>query len=140
MFFLLLRKYLSLSSYLFPKMAPVLTESIPTQTFPSSRKSAPTSIFPDGIKTSGQHPPLYDQLKSFEEFPSEIGGPTVWNADDYRNSPERWTHHLSEDEVSELGNAADDFKAAGIPLTGISKVFRVFCRRCWTVTTHTSSG
>ena len=102
-------------------MSPGLTDSIPEQVS-IGKKSVSKSIFPDGIKTSGQHPPLYEQLKPFDEFPSEISGPTVWNAEDYKHNPERWTHHFSEDEVSELSKAADDFRAAGTPLTGISKV------------------
>nr|ANM86565.1 putative dioxygenase [Cladonia uncialis subsp. uncialis]AUW31348.1 putative dioxygenase [Cladonia uncialis subsp. uncialis] len=73
------------------------------------------------IKTSGQHPPIYEQLRSYKDFPDEITGPTVWNAEDYRNNPERWTHWLMEDEIAELSDAADKFKAASIPLTGISK-------------------
>ena len=102
-------------------MAPGLTDVLP-QPLPCTKKAVPTSIFPDGIKTSGQHPPLYDKLRSYDHFPIEISGPTVWNADDYKNNPERWTHHLAEEEVAELGRAAEEFRATGIPLTGISKV------------------
>lgn len=102
-------------------MAPGLAETLPRQV-PSSKKPVSKSIFPDGIKTSGQHPPVYEALKPYEAFPREISGPTVWNAEDYKNNPERWTHHLAEEEIHELSKAADDFKAAGTPLTGISKV------------------
>lgn len=79
------------------------------------------AIFPDGIKTSGQHPPLYDLLKPFEEFPKEITGPTVWETKDYVNNPERWVHRFNDAEVAELGKAADDFIASKTPLTGISQ-------------------
>lgn len=103
--------------------APISPTAPQSNPIPKSKsQSVPLSIFPDGIKTSGQHPPLYDQLRPYRDFPEEITGPTVWNANDYRNNPERWTHHLSEDEIEELGAAADKFKADGIPLTGISKV------------------
>lgn len=90
---------------------------------PSKANSAPvdTNIFPDGIKTSGQHPPLYDLLHPYEDFPKEIVGPTVWKAEDYKNNPERWTHPFSDDEIAELDKAADAFLAAGRPLTAISK-------------------
>ncbi|KAK7719280.1 hypothetical protein SLS57_005779 [Botryosphaeria dothidea] len=90
---------------------------------PSKANSAPvdTNIFPDGIKTSGQHPPLYDLLHPYEDFPKEIVGPTVWKAEDYKNNPERWTHPFSDDEIAELDKAADAFLAAGHPLTAISK-------------------
>ena len=102
-------------------MAPGLTESFPNHT-PTIEKQVSPSIFPDGIKTSGQHPPLYHQLSPYEVFPHEITGPTVWNAGDYRNNPERWTHWFTDEEIAELSEAADKFRDAGIPLTGISKV------------------
>ena len=102
-------------------MAPGLTATLPTHT-PSLEKHVPPSIFPDGIKTSGQHPPLYHQLSPFHDFPQDITGPTVWNADDYKNNPERWTHWFTDDEIAEMSEAADSFRNAGLPLTGISKV------------------
>jgi len=83
---------------------------------------APRSIFPDGIRTSGQHNPLYDQLRPYSEFPKEISGPTVWKREDYVNNPERWTHRFTEDELQELSDTADRFIASGTPLTAISKV------------------
>lgn len=105
------------------KMAPSLTDTV-QQHFSDSNKPVSRSVFPDGIKTSGQHPPLYKELKPYEDFPNEIAGATVWNADDYKNNPERWTHHFTDEEIAELSRAADDFRAAAIPLTGISKVRR----------------
>lgn len=83
--------------------------------------NAPRDIFPDGIRTSGQHPPIYDQLKPFSEFPAEITGQTVWRKEDYENNPERWIHPLTDEEIQELSDTADKFIASGIPLTGISK-------------------
>lgn len=102
-------------------MAPGLTATSPNHT-PSIGKQVQRSIFPDGIKTSGQHSPLYHQLSPYEEFPHKITGATVWDADDYKNNPERWTHWLTDDELAEMSEAADNFKNAGIPLTGISRV------------------
>ena len=104
-------------------MAPGLTATLSNYT-QSIEKQVPRSIFPDGIKTSGQHPPLYHLLSPYQDFPDEIRGPTVWDANDYRNNPERWTHWFTDDEIAELGEAADNFRNAGIPLTGISKVVR----------------
>ena len=103
-------------------MAPALTSSLRHQNLGNVKGEVLRSIFPDGIKTSGQHPPLYKQLRSYEEFPEEITGPTVWDAEDYKNNTERWTHWLTVDEIAELSDAADKFRAASIPLTGISKV------------------
>lgn len=106
-------------------MAPSLTSPAPTaphelpQTFPNHK--APKNIYPDGIKTSGQHPPIYDRLHPYEDFPKEITGPTVWHAEDYKNNPERWTHQFSDSELQEISDAADKFIAAGTPLTGIAQ-------------------
>lgn len=75
-----------------------------------------------GIKTSGQHPPLYDQIKPYSDFPKEITGPTLWKSEDYANNPERWTHVFTKDEIAEMSDAADRFQAGDVPLTHISKV------------------
>ena len=102
-------------------MAPGLTSPSSNYT-QSTEKQLPRSIFPDGIKTSGQHPPLFHQLSPYQDFPNNITGPTVWDANDYKNNPERWTHWLTDDEIAELSEAADSFRSASIPLTGITKV------------------
>lgn len=86
--------------------------------------NAPKNIFPDGIRTSGQHDPVYDLLQPYEAFPKEITGPTVWTTEQYRHSPETWTHRFTAEEVEELGKTSDEFIQAGIPLTGISQVRR----------------
>ena len=80
-------------------------------------------VFPDGIRTSGQHPPIPDAIRPYSEFPKEITGQSVWKAEDYINNPERWVHVLTEDEVTELSATADKFLDEKLPLTGISKVF-----------------
>ncbi|AEO56636.1 hypothetical protein MYCTH_2301769 [Thermothelomyces thermophilus ATCC 42464] len=82
---------------------------------------APRHIFPDGVRTSGQHPPLYDALKPYAAFPKHITGPTVWQASEFTSNPERWVHPLTPTEIEELSQAADAFIASGAPLTGISK-------------------
>jgi len=88
--------------------------------------AAPKSLFPDGLKTSGQHAPTPSLLTPPSLFPKEITGPTVWKAEDYRDNPERWTHVFSASEVDELGRAADEFIASGRPLTGMAKVSLFF--------------
>lgn len=102
-------------------MAPALVESSLDSKAIFSYDKPSKIIFPDGIKTSGQCEPNFEQLKSYADFPEEITGPTVWKAEDYKNNPERWTHHFDELEISELSAAADAFLASGTPLTGISK-------------------
>ena len=79
------------------------------------------AIFPDGIKTSGQHGPIFSRIRPYEDFPKHITGPTVWKAEDYRDHPERWTHVFSDEEIRELEKSTDDFMASGAPLTGITK-------------------
>ncbi|KAK5128612.1 hypothetical protein LTR08_004041 [Meristemomyces frigidus] len=103
-------------------MAPALTESMPAapHTLPNAQTLSKAQ-FPDDLKTSGQHNPDYSLLRPYEDFPTEITGPTVWKAEDYRNNPERWTHVFSDGEIAELGAAADDFIASGTPMTGMSK-------------------
>lgn len=104
-------------------MAPALTESAPAapHTLGNNSKPVSKSVFPDGLKTSGQHPPNYKLIRPYEDFPNEISGPTVWKAEDYRNNPERWTHVFSDEEIAELGAAADGFIASKTPLTGMKK-------------------
>jgi len=106
-------------------MAPSLVDSEPTaphQLSNPAQNGVDRKIFPDGIKTSGQHPPLLDLIRPYSDFPKEITGETVWKAEDYANNPERWVHVFSEAEISELSEVADKFIASQTPLTGVSKV------------------
>jgi len=84
--------------------------------------NAPKNIFPDGIRTSGQHEPIYNLLRPYEEFPKEVTGPTVWTTEQYISNPETWTHQFTEEELAELGATADEFMKSRTPLTGISQV------------------
>ncbi|KAI9722616.1 MAG: hypothetical protein M1812_001547 [Candelaria pacifica] len=101
-------------------MAPGLIETNPTPAH-QLHGGLSKSAFPDGIKTSGQHPPVYDLIHPYSDLPKKITGPTVWNAEDYASHPERWTHPFTDAEIAELSDAADRFLASGTPLTGISK-------------------
>jgi len=103
-------------------MAPALVVNTLLPSTTKIEKVPPESIVPDDLDTSGQHPPLYHKLRGYEAFPEHITGKTVWDADDYKNSPRRWTHQLTEEEIFELSDAAGRFTVAEIPLTGISKV------------------
>ena len=104
-------------------MAPAASVAA-TPVTPHKLREVSKATFPDGIRTSGQHPPLYDQLRQFGQFPSHISGATVWEAKDYVNNPERWIHRFSQDEVDEMSEAADSFSSSGTPLTGITKARR----------------
>ncbi|KXG53371.1 Taurine catabolism dioxygenase TauD/TfdA [Penicillium griseofulvum] len=99
-------------------MAPGLVEATGVQNLARPVK---LSVFPDGYKTSGQHPPIYSQVRPYADFPKIHTGPTVWKAEDYRENPELWTHHFTADEVAEISHATDQFIQSGTPLTGISK-------------------
>lgn len=87
----------------------------------SNNNEAPRDIFPDGIRTSGQHTPLQDALKPYAEFPRRITGPTVWRKEDFTDKPEAWTHPFTNEEIEELGQTSDAFIASETALTGISK-------------------
>ncbi|KAF2851102.1 taurine catabolism dioxygenase-like protein TauD [Plenodomus tracheiphilus IPT5] len=105
-------------------MAPALTSAAPTaphQLSTPDTNKANKSIFPDGIRTSGQHEPIYSQLQPYENFPKEITGSTAWDKTEYEKNPERWTHIFSASEIKEISDAADAFLASGTPLTGITK-------------------
>ena len=104
-------------------MAPSILDNQPTapHLLPNYQKFVDKKIFPDGIKTSGQHPPLLQSLRPYSDFPKEITGESVWKAEDYTNNPERWVHVFSGEEIAELSAVADQFIAGQTPLTGISK-------------------
>ncbi|KAE8857932.1 hypothetical protein PTNB73_09180 [Pyrenophora teres f. teres] len=103
-------------------MAPALTAPAPAPPHTlSTPTKAPKSIFPDGIRTSGQHEPIYSLLRPYSDFPTQITGPTAWSKADYKDNPERWTHFFSSSEVAEISEAAERFIASGTPLTGITK-------------------
>lgn len=104
-------------------MAPGLVDNAAAWIEPASVNK---TIFPDGLKTSGQQEPIYSLIKPYEEFPREITGQTVWKAEDFKNNPEKWTHSFTDSEIVEIGAAADSFIEAGYPLTGMAKVSRAF--------------
>jgi hypothetical protein len=83
---------------------------------------ADKSIFPDGYKTAGQQEPVYSHIVPFDKFPKEIKGVTVWKPEDFKNNPEKWTHAFTDDEMAEIGAAADKYIESELPLTAIAKV------------------
>ncbi|KAJ5151337.1 uncharacterized protein N7482_010589 [Penicillium canariense] len=99
-------------------MASAVVETATSQVMPTS---IDLSAFPDGLKTSGQHPPVSSRIRPYSDFPKVHGGPTVWKAEDYRENPDRWTHRLTDEEINELGTVADEYIQKDLPLTGISK-------------------
>lgn len=100
-------------------MAPGLVENIAAATQSSS---VDRNVFPDGFKTSGQFEPVYSKLQAYENFPTTITGPTVWQAAEFGSNPEKWTHSFTDDEIAELGAVSDAFIDAKLPLTGMTKV------------------
>ncbi|KAF7715054.1 Taurine catabolism dioxygenase [Penicillium ucsense] len=79
------------------------------------------TVFPDGLKTSGQHAPVASQVRPYTSFPKVQSGPTVWKAEDFCEHRERWTHTFTPEEIEELSNATDNFIKQDLPLTGISQ-------------------
>lgn len=96
-----------------------ITETIPATV---STRAVDLTKFPDGFKTSGQHPPVYSQVRPYSDFPKQIQGPTVWQAENYSQAPEKWTHRFTEEEIQEISDASDKFIQDKTPLEGISKV------------------
>ncbi|KAL4756378.1 TauD/TfdA family dioxygenase [Aspergillus foveolatus] len=92
-----------------------------SSTVTTETSTAPLSLFPDGLKTSGQHEPDWSLVRPYDEFPKQMTGPTVWDAAEYRDSPERWTHSFTDEENAEISAAADRFIDSGTPLTGITR-------------------
>lgn len=106
----------------------------------SADGAANRDIFPDGYKTSGQHPPVPSRVRPYADFPTEIAGPTLWHAADYRDKPDRWTHALTDAEIAEIEHATDRFIATSLPLTAIAKehfVLPVLAARLATLRTDT---
>lgn len=101
-------------------MASSLVETTTSSGLPLS--GVDLSKFPDGFKTSGQHPPVPSQVRPYTQFPNVQAGPTVWKAEDYRENPELWTHQFTNEEIEELSVTADQFIQQDLPLTGISQV------------------
>ncbi|OAQ96279.1 hypothetical protein LLEC1_02227 [Akanthomyces lecanii] len=77
--------------------------------------------FPDGLRTSGQHPPIESQIRPFDAFPTEITGPTVWEGRDIAARQGEWVHRWTDGELNELLQAVDAFTISGIPLININK-------------------
>ena len=109
-------------------MAPIALASTPSYPVNASqlKNASPDgpvdlNIFPDGIKTSGAHPPLPELIVPYEEWPKHVDGPTLWKAEDYAEHPERWTKSFDPEEIAELSAAADAYIASSAPLTGITK-------------------
>lgn len=106
--------------------APTDYSHLPKTEFRTKLEVKPKSAsFPDGIKTTGQQPPLYEEVRPYSDFPKIITGPTAWTKDDFSGSPEKealWKHPFTEEELEELSTAAEQYLASGRSLTEMSKV------------------
>jgi hypothetical protein len=113
-------------------MSPTLVQTpidyshLPKTEFRTKLEKKPKSAsFPDGIKTTGQQPPLYEEVRPYSDFPKNITGLTAWTKDDFSGSPEKealWKHPFTEQELEELSTAAEQYLASGRSLTEMSKV------------------
>ena len=83
---------------------------------------ADPAIFPDGLKTSGQHSPIGSLIRPYGDYPTKITGRTVWDKSDFEGRDDKWQRPFTPEEIEEIGKAADDYIASGRPLTGISQV------------------
>ncbi|GAM42913.1 hypothetical protein TCE0_044f17309 [Talaromyces pinophilus] len=107
--------------------APTDYSHLPKTEFRTKLEVKPKSAsFPDGIKTTGQQPPLYEEVRPYSDFPKIITGPTAWTKDDFSGSPEKealWKHPFTEEELEELSTAAEQYLASGRSLTEMSKEY-----------------
>ena len=113
-------------------MSPTLVQKLndyshlPKTEFRTKLEVKPKSAsFPDGIKTTGQQPPLYEEVRPYSDFPKHIEGPTAWTKEDFSGSPEKeslWKHPFTDEELEELSIAAEQYLASGRSLTEMSKV------------------
>lgn len=71
--------------------------------------------------TSGQHEPDFSLIQDYSAFPKKIEGPTVWTAEQYRNSPELWQQTWTEEQIQDLEKSYDEFVASGKDITQITK-------------------
>ena len=101
-------------------MAPIAT-SLPNE---FAVESKPTSAsFSDGLRTSGQHPPVYELLQPYDAFPRTITTQnTLWTGDGLQVNTEKWCYPFDPSEILELGQAADRYIEAQLPLVNITKV------------------
>jgi hypothetical protein len=87
------------------------------------------AIFPDGLKTSGQHSPIASLIRPYGDYPQKIEGRTVWDKSDFEGRDDKWQRPFTKEEIEEIGQAADGYIASGRPLTGISQVRRLLSFR-----------
>jgi hypothetical protein len=72
--------------------------------------------------TQGQKDVSFDLVQPYSSFPRKVVGPTVWQAQEFRDDPERWQHQWSSDQIQDLEQAYESFRVSGKPLTSVSKV------------------
>jgi len=108
---------------------------LPKTEFRTKLEKKPKSAsFPDGIKTTGQQPPIFEEVRPYSDFPKNITGLTAWTKDEFSGSPEKealWKHPFTEEELGELSTAAEQYMASGRSLTEMSKV-----RAAYTIHIH----
>jgi hypothetical protein len=115
-------------------MAPTAIYDSPTTSYPDHDAILPLStsalgplkadpaIFPDGLKTSGQHSPIASLIRPYSDYPTKIEGRTLWDKSDFQGRDDKWQRPFTAAEIEEIGKAADGYIASGRPLTGISQV------------------
>jgi hypothetical protein len=95
---------------------------LPLSTSALGPLKADPAIFPDGLKTSGQHSPIGSLIRPYGDYPKKIEGKTVWDKSDFEGRDDKWQRPFTPEEIEEIGKAADGYIASGRPLTGISQV------------------
>lgn len=83
--------------------------------------SARASGFEGSANIHSQHDQLKETITPYESYPKEVTGARLWTRDDYQNNPGRWVHDWTEDELSQIEVATDNFAKTGLQLTAITK-------------------
>lgn len=108
-----------------PTTYPEHDRILPLPTSALGPLKADPSIFPDGLKTSGQHSPIASLIRPYSDYPTKIEGRTVWSKSEFEGKDDKWQRPFTSEEIEEIGKAADDYIASGRPLTGISQVSHI---------------
>jgi hypothetical protein len=74
------------------------------------------------VLTSGQQDPEVADLATYEQFPTEITGRTVWTREDFVDNESLWKHFWSAEQLAALDASYEKFAALGLSLPEINRV------------------
>ncbi|WWC93854.1 hypothetical protein V866_000690 [Kwoniella sp. B9012] len=87
---------------------------------PQQTDTAQTAPQKRGL-TSGQHEPDESLVRSYDAFPQEITGPTVWEREKLLKDDNLWKKSWSAEQVKELEDSYEQFVENGLDLPQITR-------------------